>query len=67
MAQLIGRSVQEVARKVAQMPTFRANARVGQPAPGKTRHAIDVTVRAKSLGEEGGIEGWANEQEDCCI
>jgi hypothetical protein len=56
-ARLIGRSVQEVARKVARMPTFRANTTSGQPATRKTRRAINVTMTitppARKLGSRG--------------
>jgi hypothetical protein len=57
MARLIGRSVQEIARKVARMPTFRANARAGQPATEMIRHAIDVTVRVKPPARKVGSRG----------
>ena len=40
---------------------FQGQCTSGQAATGKTRHAIDVTVRAKPPARMGGIEGWANE------
>ena len=57
MARLIGRWVQEVARKVAQMPDFQGQGMRGQPATGKTRHAINVTVRAKPPARKVGLRG----------
>jgi hypothetical protein len=60
-ARLIGRSVQEAAREVALMPTS---------GPMHERAAGDGEDQAyhrhhregQAADEEGGIEGWANEQ-----